>query len=236
MIKIATPISHLFKDPINVFEISRYSDCLECRDDSFDFIGGEQEVFHCDLQPIHKLNQDQFKYLEKIKNTKSRLKLISFHCASCCDNPVVDSHGVFQDGGLKYSRDEMLGNAKYNFSVIKKIFGADIEIAIENNNYYFSSAYEFIADPEFISSVVNDNNLGFLFDIAHAKVTCYNRKINFDDYKKNLPLDKIVQLHVCHYGINKNGSAYDAHDLPTSEEMEEVKNLINEFNVKYLTV
>jgi len=236
MIKIATPISHLLKENKDFVQIGEYSDCWECRDKSFYSIIEKQEVFHCDLQPMHNITDEQLRYLKKIRNNKPDLKLITFHCASNCDQPTVNKEGMFEVGGKRYSKIEMLENAKTNFSIIKKIFGDDIKIGIENNNYYNTPAYDYVTDPEFISSIVCDNELEFLFDIAHAKVTCYNRKLNFNDYKNKLPLDRIIQIHVCHYGIDKNGLAYDAHELPGEEEIEEILNLVSSYNVMYITI
>lgn len=236
MIKIATPTSSLLKNSSAVLEIGNHSDCWECRDNFIDFPHNKQEVFHCDIQPIHTINNNQLEYLQKIKSIKPELKLITFHCASCCDAPIIDENGIFQVGGLKYSRSEMLQNAKENFLLIKEIFGSQIKIAIENNNYYPSDAYEFVTDPSFISSIVYDNDIYFLFDIAHAAVTCLNKKIYFNNYKDDLPLDRTVQLHICRHGLKENGVAYDAHRLPGAEEIKEVKNLIAKFKIKYLTV
>jgi uncharacterized protein (UPF0276 family) len=130
----------------------------------------------------------------------------------------------------------MRTNAQKNFLTIKKIFGAAIKIGMENNNYYPGEAYEDITEPEFIAAIVRDNGIEFLFDIAHAKVTCHNKKISFIDYKKKLPLDKAIQLHVSRPGLRENGSAYDAHNLPGPEEVAEVKTLIKNLAIKYLTV
>ena len=49
MIKIATPISHLFEDKIQAKIIIKNSDCLECRDRSIDSKEENQELFHCEL-------------------------------------------------------------------------------------------------------------------------------------------------------------------------------------------
>lgn len=71
--KLATPISHLFSNDENVQKIIKASDCLECRDRSIDQTYSNQEVFHCDLQPIHYMGTDELKYLQKIKKIKRTL-------------------------------------------------------------------------------------------------------------------------------------------------------------------
>ena len=237
MIKLATPISHLFENEDISKIIMSNSDCLECRDRSIESTVENQEVFHCELQPIHEWTNIEFNYLQKIKDTKKDLKLIVFHMASSCDKPVIVNK-MFEFGGKEYLREELLENAGNNFLRIKGIFGKEVIIGVENNNYYPTEAYKHITEPEFISKIVYDNDINFLFDIAHAKVTCYNKNINFERYKNNLPLDKMVQIHICSYDIDiENNSAFDAHNVPDNEELIEVKKLISNYkNVKYLTV
>ena len=72
------------------------------------------------------------------------------------------------------------------------VFGNKVDIAIENNNFYPTDAYRDVTDAKFISEIVSENNIKFLFDIAHAKVTCFNKNINFERYKSNLPMDRAV--------------------------------------------
>ncbi len=237
MIKLATPISHLFENEEYQKVIVENSDVLECRDRSIEYNIGEQEVFHCELQPIHKWDEEEWNYIKRIKSLKPDLSLITFHAACCCDNPKIENHVAYL-GGREYSREEMLKYASDNFSKIKKIFGHSVIVALENNNYYPTDAYRDVTGASFISEVVHHNDIMFLFDIAHAKVTCFNKNINFERYKSELPLDKAIQVHICSYAIDwDKGLAYDAHNYPNDEELLEVKKIISECqNVKYLTV
>ena len=239
MIKLATPVSHLFENKDYEKIIVDNSDGLECRDGSVDYDNylNQQELFHCELQPIHEWTNAEYSYLQKIKDTKLSLKLITFHMACCCDKPIIIDHIAYLSG-REYSYDEMQKNAKNNFLKIKKIFGDGVSIAVENNNYYSTEAYRDVTDTGFISEIVNENNLKFLFDIAHAKVTCFNKNINFERYKKELPLDRVIQVHICTYSIDDElNQAYDAHSYPNDEELLEVSKIISECkSVKYLTV
>jgi len=239
MIKLATPVSHLFKNKDYEKIIVESSDVLECRDISVDYNNyiNKQELFHCELQPIHEWGDTEWRFLQQIKDTKPNLKLLTLHLASCCDKPSIDGR-MFKLGGREYTRQEMKIFAKNNLSKIKNIFGVRVDIAIENNNYYPTEAYKHITEAEFISEIVNENDLKFLFDIAHANVTCFNKNINFEKYKKELPLDKIIQLHICNYSIDDElNQAYDAHNYPNNEELLEVSKIISEYEgIKYLTV
>ena len=59
------------------------------------------------------------------------------------------------------------------FNWLRKNFRNKLLIGLENNNYYPTKAYDFVTDGDFIDKVVRDNNkLFFLFDLAHAQVTC----------------------------------------------------------------
>jgi uncharacterized protein (UPF0276 family) len=236
VLKIATPISHLFEDPRHAQHIIDNSDCLECRDRSLNVNLPGQEVFHCGIQPIHKLDKNDFYYLENIAKSKPNLKLITFHAASSCSKPYIEGQ-MFRMGGVQYSREELLQNARENISQIKALFGSQVSVAIENNNYYPTEAYRWITDADFIRQIVYENDIFFLFDIAHARVTAHNRELNYEDYKNVLPLDKMVQIHICHYAVDKNNIAYDEHNLPEKEEWEELKSLISSTcNVRYLTI
>lgn len=236
MIKIATPISDLFNNSIDAKYLMDNSDCIECREQSIDAILPKQEVFHCSIQPIHKLDKCDFFYLENIAKSKLDLKLITFHAASSCSKPYIEGQ-MFRMSGVQYSREELLKNAKENILRIKALFGSQVSVGIENNNYYPTEAYRWITDTDFIGQIVYENDIFFLFDTAHAKVAAHNRTLNYEDYKYKLPLDKMVQIHICRHAVGENNIAYDEHDLPGKEEWEELKRLISAgCNVRYLTI
>lgn len=237
MPSIVTPISHLFEVQDHADLIIAHSDKLECRDHSTESDVLLQTLFHCELQPCHQLEETDFRYLEKVKKIKPELELISFHLASSCHSPEL-KNGIFMPGagGHEYSDIELLQNARVNFSRIKNIFGPGIKIAIENNNFYPTLAYQFITDPEFISEIVFGNDISFLYDIAHAKVSSYNLGVSYEVYKKGLPLKNAIQLHICKSGINEE-MAYDAHFIPDEEEWAEVSSLLETCKtIQYLTV
>ena len=118
MIKLATPISHLFENSDYQNIIVKNSDTFECRDRSIDSRIKNQTLFHCELQPIHQWSNKEWGFLKRIKDSKPDLHLITFHLASCCDEPKLIEH-MFELGGREYSREEMLYFAKKNFVDIK---------------------------------------------------------------------------------------------------------------------
>lgn len=235
MVKIATPISHLFENKEYAELIVRHSDCLECRDESFGSPLLKQELFHCGVQPIHRLIEEDFRYLEEIKKNKPDLKLLSFHMASSCDKPYI-KNGVFEKGGREYSEKEALKNAAINFRRIRGIFNQGVKFAVENTNYYPTKAYKYVTDASFISRIVKENNINLVFDIAHAWITAHNRGIDYEEYRDSLPLDKAIQIHLSSFRVLRNNLAYDAHDYPKAREFAEARRLLKNGRLKYLTV
>ncbi|MCP4049665.1 MAG: DUF692 family protein [bacterium] len=232
MAEIALPISHLFNETGNISCLLKYSDCLECRDSMINCSLDNQDLFHCELQPVHFFSEKHIEFLKKIRKLKPGLKLISFHMASVCDEPFI-KNSVFEPGGKEFSRKELLENAKQNFIKIKEIFGSYIRILVENNNYYPTDAYKYITDADFISEIVYDNDINFLFDIAHAKITALNKNINYQAYLNKLPLKKTVQVHLSKHAFDEK--ACDAHDLPDADDIAEMMDFVRKYNIRYIT-
>lgn len=233
--KIATPISSLFHNPEQAATIVAGSDCLECRDHSPGSNWPGIELFHTDIQPIHPLSAAEWAHLKKIRDTHPQLQLLSLHMASCCDQPVLVG-GRFQKGGNCRGRDELLATAKANIAQIRELFGAGVELAVENNNFYPTPAYRFVCDADFISEVVMGNRLRFLFDMAHAHITATNQGVAYPAYEQQLPLEALIQVHLCKPGLGADGLAFDAHELPGAEEFQEVRRLALSHPLEYLTI
>ena len=237
MIKIATPISSLFEDSSVGKEIARRSSCLELREHSPANTEPKQYLFHFDRDIIRSWSEKERDLFRTVILSKRELKLVSFHMSASCSNPVLIDN-VFYHGGRKFSRQEMLECARNNVNWLRKniIRDRNIEIAVENNNFHSTPAYKHIADPDFISQIISENRISFVFDIAHAKISAYNRKIPYEEYLTALPLDKMVQIHVSKEGFNDKERAFDTHELPDEPIFQEVKEIIQRFSPEYLTI
>ena len=104
---IATPISNLFLKKDNADLISNYSDCLECRDHSILSTMPKQELFHCELQPIHKFGNKEIKYLEKIKLINFSKILNEDDYFIIDDHINVSGHQKVSDAILKIIQSEL---------------------------------------------------------------------------------------------------------------------------------
>ena len=233
--ELATPISKLFDSREWAERIIDASDCLECRAESPPLKYPKQHLFHFDLNIIHEWNREQKDYLYLAILSKPELKLITFHMASSYRNASFKD-GMFFPNGRPYSREELLLNAEENITWLHAFIGEDISIGVENNNYYPIPAYRYVSDGDFITQVVVDNNISFLFDIAHARITAHNKGISYEDYRSTLPLNFVIQLHICKHGINEKNLAWDAHELPDESILQEIEEIINRHPFKYLTI
>jgi hypothetical protein len=234
--QIATPISHQFENDDHGKEISEVSDCLEVRERSLESELPYQHLFHIDIDLTHKWNDDLKRYLNNALNKKPDLKLVTLQATRCCKGEKL-LDGIFQLNGKVYKRDEMLDYSMENTQWIRNILGSKVLIGLENNNYYPTPAYDIITDGDFIAKVIEKNNLFLLLDIAHAMVTAHNKKISYDQYIATLPLDKMIQLHICQPELPAEGIARDAHNEPNDDMFKEVIRLLNKYqSIKYLTI
>ena len=233
MKKIVTPISSLLlnKNAKNIIENS--TDYFELRHFDIKELNKKKILFyHCDLQLNHRFEEDDINDLNKILSLYPYIKHFSFHLASIYKNPKINKRNIFTKGNKKISRSKMLKNVYNNVKLLKTNF-PKIHISVENNNYYNTGAYKYVCDPNFISEVVLDSNILFLFDLSHAQISSRNLNIKFDEYINLLPLKKVEQIHISRPSI-KHKMYLDSHYLPNLNKF--TKDIISFINPKFLTV
>ena len=236
MHKIVTPVSHLFFNKKSAKEISKNSNYLEIRERTLNLKFKNEKFFHCDDDLTLPWSKDYKSQFEQLVKRKKYLKYITFQATRCCANAKIINK-VFVLSGKIFSRKEMLNEAKKNTQWLRKKFGNKFRIGLENNNYYPTKAYDVIADADFISQVVRENKLFFLFDLAHAQVTASNKKISYQGYLENLPMDLMLQMHICRPRINNKKISRDTHYLPNKKMFKEVKLLASKYKkLKFFTI
>ena len=239
IVNLATPTSHLFKSRVNADSISEKSDCLELREfmiGKIDHLKKNIVLAHLDEVDVTlPWDEERKALINDVVENYSNIELVTFHMSCNCTSPVIEK-GVFQPGGKIMNRNEMLDNAKRNIDWLRGSLPKNVSIAVENNNYYPTEAYSDVTDSSFIRDVVIENDVNFLFDISHALVTCFNMKIEYSDYISDLPLEKIVQIHLCSPVIRDDNLAYDLHLLPDTSHIDHALSLANQFSAQYLTI
>ncbi|MDP2923624.1 MAG: DUF692 family protein [Candidatus Omnitrophota bacterium] len=237
MVKLAIPISQFFNDPQFIRAVDGHDFCYEGREEASHIKGLKEFLLHFDRDIIHPWLEEDKKAISSVFLFKKDLKLVTFHMSSSYSRPKLKDN-VYYPGGEEFSQQQMLDYAKKNICWLKKVTaGRDIDIAVENNNYYSTLAYRHITDADFINGLVKDNGIYFLFDISHAKVTAFNKKISYQKYKTELPMDRMIQVHVSREAFNGKGWAYDAHELPDAQMFDEVKEFTQAYpSLRYITI
>jgi len=239
-LSLVTPTSHLFENEDIAFSIISVSDGLELRESMLlsyqQHRWGGVKLVHLDRVDItHPWNVKRQQKIEDIVLMLPELELVTFHVACNCSEPELRNN-MYYSGGKVFSRDEMKNNAWENTQWLRSVVDEDLKIALENNNYYQTPAYDVVTDADFLREIVEDNNIYFLFDIAHAQVTAHNKNIDLDRYIDELPLDSVIQIHLCKYGVLGDGTASDLHEIPDELLIDYALKFINKYPVQYLTI
>lgn len=75
-------------------------------------------------------------------------------------------------------------------------------------------------DPDLINRLFTENDVYFLLDLTHAKITARYHKWNAHDYIGKLPLDRVTEIHVNGSGYDKDGFPADTHQSMEEEDYE----------------
>ncbi len=92
----------------------------------------------------------------------------------------------------------------------------DVPVVLENMPMLPGGKYQFQSDPRIINTILEQTGCNMLLDTSHARVAAALRGWQIEDYINELPLEKVVHMHVSG-PREKNGVLYDAHE-PLGEE------------------
>ncbi len=91
-----------------------------------------------------------------------------------------------------------------------------VPLLLENVEHWPLPEVDIAVMPDFIRRVLDETGCGFLLDTAHAKVTAQRLKRDVRSYIEELPLHKVVEIHVC--GTTLTGErVIDSHE-PLQDE------------------
>jgi uncharacterized protein (UPF0276 family) len=154
-----------------------------------------------DLLPY--LNDNGFKHFSfDLGPASPRVKTENYYYV--VDGPVLSADGIANLAG------ERIAYVKERFKGI---------VAMENLNYFPTSAYSHICDPDFFSSVVRETDTYMVLDIAHAMVSSRNMGIQPESYFSRFPLERVVEIHLSAHGV-VDGEWRDLHERPNHETYE----------------
>jgi uncharacterized protein (UPF0276 family) len=102
------------------------------------------------------------------------------------------------------------------------------KVAVENYNYFPTGLYEHICRPDFIGQFLEKYELGLVLDLAHAAISAWNLRLNFSTYLKELPLERVVEIHLSKPYIPRSPKALaaDTHKNPGPKEFQWLTNAL----------
>ncbi|MCY6370695.1 DUF692 family multinuclear iron-containing protein [Clostridium ganghwense] len=90
--------------------------------------------------------------------------------------------------------------------------------------------------PEQLSRLFIENDVSFLLDLTHAKVTAQYHGWNIHDYISELPLNRVVEIHVNGSGYDKDGFPADTHQAMENEDYKLLEWVLNYTNPDIVTL
>ena len=239
MIKLLTPISHLFNERIQAEHIINNTDYLEARERTCDLFFPKTTHYHIDFDLNIGISDKQIQFLKDHVKPREEIQNITFQAARDCENINI-KEGIYYPASELIPLKQQINNSKESLKKIIDILGKDRKIGIENNNYYPSGAYDICTSLEYLQEIINLKDCHLLFDVAHALVTCANKDISFEDYSETLlKTKKCLQMHICQpsYLLDKGVMyARDAHEIPSFELTEISVSLCIKYGIKLITV
>jgi hypothetical protein len=98
-----------------------------------------------------------------------------------------------------------------------------IDVAVENVSYYADSAHDRMSEVEFVNEVLERADAKMLLDVNNVYVNAVNHA--FDpaaDYIDQIPMDRVVQLHVAGHFVRDDGLIIDTHAEPICDGVYEL--------------
>ena len=91
--------------------------------------------------------------------------------------------------------------------------------ALENLSSYVTFKESQMTEWEFYSEVVQRGGIHMMLDINNVYVSSVNHDFDPMDYFKNLPYDKVIQVHLAGHSVQENGIILDTHDDYVCDEV-----------------
>jgi len=91
-------------------------------------------------------------------------------------------------------------------------------LVLENPSTYLDFQGSTLGEAEFIAALLEEADAGLLLDVNNVYVNARNHGFDALAYLKQLPLERVVQIHVAGHS-QANGYLADTHSAPVAEEV-----------------
>jgi len=97
-----------------------------------------------------------------------------------------------------------------------------LPIAIENVSYYADPAPPEMTEPEFVCRVLQEADAKLLLDVNNVWVNAYNHGFDARTYIDQMPMERVVQIHVAGHFTRDDGLIIDTHGEAVRDEVYEL--------------
>ncbi len=130
--------------------------------------------------------------------------------------PLVNVHlaAMRPDYPSPYDPQQVIDTLHRELADVVKRYGADKVIAENVPHHGDDTDYEYpvlrpAVLPEVIRAVIETANCGFLFDLSHARISAASLGMDWREYVRGLPLERMRELHVTGMDRLENGRLED---------------------------
>jgi uncharacterized protein len=154
-----------------------------------------------------------FDYLKKLKTLAAKTKTpwISDHL--CWGRlPGMHFHDLLP---LPYTK-EVIDYVAERARIVQDYL--EIPFALENLSSYVAYCQSQMPEWEFYSQVVEKAGIFMMLDVNNIYVSSHNHDFDPKDYYENIPLDKVIQIHLAGHSV-KDNYILDTHDNFVCDEV-----------------
>jgi uncharacterized protein (UPF0276 family) len=109
---------------------------------------------------------------------------------------------------LKFSRE----NARRVADRLRRVEDfLGVPMAIENITWYAHPGKPEFSEAEFITRTLEASGAGLLLDVNNAYVNAQNHGFDARDFLRQLPLERVIQIHVAGHTRSESGLIIDTH-------------------------
>ena len=92
-------------------------------------------------------------------------------------------------------------------------------LVFENLSSYVEFEQSEMTEWEFVSEIAKRADCGLLLDINNVYVSGSNHKFNPLDYLKNVPHERVAQIHLAGHSVKPDGFLIDTHSHPVCDDV-----------------
>jgi uncharacterized protein len=97
-----------------------------------------------------------------------------------------------------------------------------LAMVVENVTYYCHPGRREMSEPEFIREVLDKSQARLLLDVNNVYVNALNHGFDPLDFLREMPLERVVQIHVAGHHHASSGLVIDDHGAPVIEPVHEL--------------